>query len=61
MNLVLTHFLRSGYFDASNERGNIDKRQLYRRPANHFESDALITNKVHDINSMLLVFLDLKK
>ena len=35
--------------------------KLYRRPANQYESDSSMTNKVHDINLMLLVFLDLKK
>ena len=43
-----------------------DKRQihiykLYRRPANQYESDSSMIYKVHDINLMLLVFLDLKK
>ena len=35
--------------------------KLYRRPANQYESDFSLTNKVHDTNLMLLVFLDLKK
>ena len=35
--------------------------KLYRRPANQYESDSSMTNEVHDTNSMLLVFLDLKK
>ena len=37
--------------------------KLYRanRTANQHESDFLMTNKVHDTNLMLLVFLDLKK
>ena len=35
--------------------------KLYRRPANQYESDSSMTNKVHDTNLMLLVFLDLKK
>ena len=35
--------------------------KLYHRPANQYESDFLMTNKVHDTNLMLLVFLDLKK
>ena len=35
--------------------------KLYRRPANQYESDSLIANKVHDTNLMPLVFLDLKK
>ena len=34
---------------------------LYRRPVNQYESDSSMTNKVHDTNLMLLVFLDLKK
>ena len=34
---------------------------LYRRPVNQYESDSLMTNKVHDTNLVLLVFLDLKK
>ena len=34
---------------------------LYRRPANQYESDSSMTDKVHDTNLMLLVFLDLKK
>ena len=33
--------------------------KLYRRPVNYSESDSLMTNKVHDTNLMLLVFLDL--
>ena len=35
--------------------------KLYRRPANQYESDSTITNKIHDSNLMPLVFLDLKK
>ena len=35
--------------------------KLYCRPANQYESETLMTNKVHDTNLMLLVFLDLKK
>ena len=36
--------------------------KLYRRPANQYESDSSMTNKVHDTrNLMFLVFLDLKK
>ena len=35
--------------------------KLYRRAANQYESDSSKTNKVHDTNLMLLVFLDLKK
>ena len=35
--------------------------KLYRRPANQYQSDFSIANEVHDTNSMLLVFLDLKK
>ena len=35
--------------------------KLYRRPANQYESDSSMTNKDHDTNLMLLVFLDLKK
>ena len=31
------------------------------RPANQYDSDSSMTNKVHDTNLMLLVFLDLKK
>ena len=34
---------------------------LDRRPANQYESDSLMTNKVHDTDLMLLVFLDLRK
>ena len=34
---------------------------LYRRPANQYENDSSMTNKVHDTNLMLLEFLDLKK
>ena len=34
---------------------------LYRRPVNQYESVSLMTNKVHDTNLVLLVFLDLKK
>ena len=34
---------------------------LYRRPANQYENDSSITNIVHDIILILLVFLDLKK
>ena len=34
---------------------------LYRRPANQYESDSSMTNKVHDTNVMLLMFPDLKK
>ena len=33
---------------------------LYRGPANQYESDSSMTNKVHDTNLMLLVSLDLK-
>ena len=39
----------------------IDANKLYRRPANQYESDTTMTNKVLDTNLMLLVFLDLKK
>ena len=35
--------------------------KLYRRPANQYESDYSMSNKVHDTNLMLLMFLDLKK
>ena len=35
--------------------------KLYPRPGNQYESDSSMTNKVHDTNLMLLVFLDLKK
>ena len=35
--------------------------KLYCRQANQYESDFSMTNKVHDTNLMLLVFLDLKK
>ena len=35
--------------------------KLYRRPANQYESDSWMTNKVHDTNLKLLVFLNLKK
>ena len=34
---------------------------LDRRPANQYESDSSMTNKVHDTALMLLVLLDLKK
>ena len=34
--------------------------KLHRRPANQYESDSSMTNKVHDTNLMLLVSLDLK-
>ena len=33
--------------------------KLYRIPASQYESDTSMTNKVHDTNLMLLVFLDL--
>ena len=36
----------------------INANKLYRRPANQYESDSLMTNEVHDTNLMLLVFLD---
>ena len=36
-------------------------KKLYRRPVNQYESDSSMTNKVHDTNLMLLMFLDLKK
>ena len=32
--------------------------KLYHSPANQYESDFSMTNKVHDANLMLLVFLD---
>ena len=35
--------------------------KLYRRPANQYESDSSMTNKVLDTNFMLLVFPHLKK
>ena len=35
--------------------------KLYCRPANQYESDSSMTNKVHDTNLMRLLFLDLKK
>ena len=35
--------------------------KLHRRPASQYESDSSMTNKVHDTNLMLLVFLYLKK
>ena len=35
--------------------------KLYHRPANQYESDFSMTNEVHGINLMLLVFLDFKK
>ena len=38
----------------------INANTLDRRPANQYESDSSITNKVHDTDLMLLVFLDLK-
>ena len=34
--------------------------RLYPRPANQYESDFSMANKVHDTKLMLLVFLDLK-
>ena len=34
---------------------------LYHRPANQYESDYSMTNKVHDTYLMLLVLPDLKK
>ena len=34
--------------------------KLYRRPANQYESDSSMTNKVHDTNLMHLFFVDLK-
>ena len=34
--------------------------KLYHRPANQYENDSSMTNKVHDTNVMLLVFPDLK-
>ena len=34
--------------------------KLYRKPANQYESDSSMTNKVHDTNLMLLVFINLK-
>ena len=34
---------------------------LYHRPANQYESDFSMTNKVHDTKMMLVVFPDLKK
>ena len=33
--------------------------KLFRRPANQYESDSAMTNKVHDTNLMRPVFLDL--
>ena len=35
--------------------------KLYLRPVDQYESDSSMTNKVHDINLMLLVYLDIKK
>ena len=35
--------------------------KLYHRPGNQYENDSLMTNKVHDTNLMLLMFLDLEK
>ena len=35
--------------------------KLYRRPANQYESDSSMSNKVHDTNLMRPVLLDLKK
>ena len=35
--------------------------KLYRRPDNQYESVSSMTNKVHDINLMRLVYLDLNK
>ena len=34
---------------------------LYQKPVNQNESNSSMTNKVHEIHLMLLVFLDLKK
>ena len=38
----------------SNERAQTDKRQIsrqmYRRPAKHYESDSWMTNEFHDTN-----------
>ena len=61
------HFLNRGDFKLLNERVHPDKRPipklavLYRRPVNQYGSDSSMNNTVHDINLMLLVFLDLKK
>ena len=35
--------------------------KMYRRPANQYESDSSMINKVLDTNLMLLTFLDLKQ
>ena len=35
--------------------------KLYRISANQYVSDSLMTNKIHDINLIFLVFLDLKQ
>ena len=40
---------------------NVKKADLlYRRPVSQNESHSLMTNKVHDTNLILLVFLDFK-
>ena len=39
----------------------IYENKLHRRPVNQYESDSLMTNKVHDTNLVFLAFLDLKK
>ena len=39
----------------------IYENKLYRRPANQYESDSLVTKDVFDTKLMLLVFLNLKK
>ena len=49
---------------SSNERVQADKRHLrktlHHTPANQYKSDSSMTNKVHDTNILLVVFLDLK-
>ena len=35
--------------------------KLYHRPANQYESESSMTNKIYDTNLILFVFLDLKK
>ena len=39
----------------------IYENKLYRRPANHYESDFSITIEGHDTNLMCPVIFDLKK
>ena len=59
----LKHLLRRGSFKLSNGGVQTGKHQInkcaYHRPAKQCESDFSMTNKVHDINFILLVFLTL--